>query len=135
MYNSQIVTQRIKDLLRIGNHQVMELTDYCGMSKNAISQSSKSEEGFKARNLYNIAEFLSCSVDYLLGRTDNPDLGGISNSVSNSPNAINAQNSTINTSTQLDSMEQEMLDAFRQLPFAQKIKVMSMIAQGGEDHV
>ena len=73
MYNSQLVTERIKQVTKEKNVSMSQLNEICGLSKNAISSAGKSQEGMKAKNLYMIAEYLDVSVDYLLGRTDEPN--------------------------------------------------------------
>lgn len=70
MYNSQITADRIKELSKERGIQMIVLQEKCQLSPNTIKQSGKSEFGLKAKNLYNIANELDCSVDYLLGRTD-----------------------------------------------------------------
>ncbi len=56
----------------------MQLTAYKVAKNTAISQGLMNEykNGLKLptiQNLIKIADYLDCSVDYLLGRTDNPD--------------------------------------------------------------
>lgn len=72
MYNSQVTSERIKQLTRDKNISLLTLNEQCGLSKDTIKTAGKSENGMKAKNLYMIAEFLDVSVDYLLGRTDEP---------------------------------------------------------------
>ena len=43
------------------------------MGINAISEFSKGKQ-MSCITLARIADYLSCSVDYLLGRTDNPEI-------------------------------------------------------------
>ena len=45
----------------------------CGLSKNAISSMLSGGSTPKSENLAKIADYLDCSIDYLMGRTDNPD--------------------------------------------------------------
>ena len=44
----------------------------CELNKNIISTMLSRGSMPKADNLAKIADYLDCSVDYLLGRTDNP---------------------------------------------------------------
>lgn len=73
MYNSQTTYLRIKELSKIRKIPIGEINEKAGISENTISMSAKRQEGMGGRNLYEIANCLDCSVDYLLGRTDNPD--------------------------------------------------------------
>ena len=81
MYNSQETIFRIKQRSKEQGIAILDLQAKCDLGRNAISQAAKSQDGMKARNLFAIAEVLNCSVDYLLGRTDNPTVSG--NNISN----------------------------------------------------
>lgn len=74
MYNSQETIFRIKQRAKEQGIAILDLQTKCDLGRNAISQAAKSQDGMKARNLFAIAEVLDCSVDYLLGRTDNPEV-------------------------------------------------------------
>ena len=60
------------------NHKILQtelkqmLSD-CKLGINTISQMSKGND-MLSKNLAKIADYLDCSVDYLLGRTDNPEV-------------------------------------------------------------
>ena len=45
----------------------------CSLGINTISQMSKGND-MLSKNLARIADYLDCSVDYLLGRTDKPEV-------------------------------------------------------------
>ena len=71
MYSTQDIANRIK--LRLKNQHISTknmLTDL-DMGINAISEFSKGKH-MSCISLARIADYLDCSVDYLLGRTDNP---------------------------------------------------------------
>lgn len=70
MYNTQDIANRIK--LRLRAHQIstkLMLSDL-DMGINAISEFAKGKQ-MSCISLARIADYLDCSVDYLLGRTDN----------------------------------------------------------------
>lgn len=73
MYNAKLTYDRIVRLSNEKNIQIKKINEVCGISKDTLSASAKSTDGMKAKRLYNISELLDCSVDYLLGRTDNPN--------------------------------------------------------------
>ena len=59
--------------------QIKQLTAYKVAKETGISQGLMNEykNGVKLptiQNLIKIANYLNCSTDYLLGRTDNPDV-------------------------------------------------------------
>lgn len=70
MYNSTDVAERIKSLAKIRNVSIKKLLESVGLGFNTMSNMKTSMP--KADNLAKIADYLDCSVDYLLGRTDDP---------------------------------------------------------------
>ncbi|MDE5620782.1 MAG: helix-turn-helix domain-containing protein [Ruminococcus sp.] len=71
MYNPQITVDRIKELRTIKGISLAELNEACGLNKNTITVSANSKTGLSAKILSDVSKFLGCSVDYLLGETDN----------------------------------------------------------------
>lgn len=125
MYNSSETSTRIKQLAKAKGIQMAELQEKCGLSKNTIMQSGKSQEGMKAKNLYAIAELLECSVDYLLGRTDNPNETGISvtdnNQMSLTGNNSISINANPNNST---SDDRQLFDMIKNLDLVDRSKII-----------
>ena len=73
MYNSQEIATRIKQLAREKKISLKAMLKECELGINAISQMAKGKD-MLSKNLAKIADYLDCSVDYLLGRTDNPEI-------------------------------------------------------------
>ena len=83
MYNVQITIDRISQLIYTSNGKKTKtaLNAFCDIDKSTINNSAKSKYGLGAKILNDIADYLSCSVDYLLGRTDSvqyADVNGLS---------------------------------------------------------
>ena len=74
MYNPQITVDRITELRTIKGISLSKLNEACGLNKNTITVSANSKTGLSAKILSDVAKFLGCSVDYLLGETDNPNI-------------------------------------------------------------
>lgn len=72
MYNSANVAERIKKLAKTRNVSVKQLLLDVGLGFNTMANMKTSMP--KADNLAKIADYLDCSVDYLLGRTDVPEV-------------------------------------------------------------
>ena len=72
MYNSQDVAETIKNVSKSKNITIKKLLEDVGLGFNTMSNMKTSMP--KADNLARIADYLDCSVDYLLGRTDNPEI-------------------------------------------------------------
>lgn len=73
MYITQEIAGRIKTLAKKKGIIIKDLLSACGMNINAISEFSKGKQ-MSCIGLARIADYLDCSVDYLLGRTDNPEV-------------------------------------------------------------
>ena len=70
MYDSLDVAARIKSLAKLKKITVKKLLLDAGLSYNMMTMMRTSMP--KADNLAKLADGLDCSVDYLLGRTDDP---------------------------------------------------------------
>jgi transcriptional regulator with XRE-family HTH domain len=73
MYNSPNIAIRIKDKAKQVNITVKDLLIACELGSNAISHLNHGKS-ISAESLAKIADYLDCSVDYLLGRTDKPEV-------------------------------------------------------------
>ena len=71
MYVSQEVSDRIKNLIQKKGYNVKVVLKSCDINVNALNK--KTENGLYSFNLAKIADYLDCSVDYLLCRTENPN--------------------------------------------------------------
>lgn len=73
MYNSQDITNRIKLRAKERGCSISTVLSSCGLGKNTISKLSQGTD-ILTLNFAKIADYLDCSVDYLLGRTDIPEV-------------------------------------------------------------
>ena len=69
MYNSQETVNRIKFQAKKQNISINQLLSNCGLGKSTITKMSNGTD-ILTHNFLKIANYLDCSVDYLLGRTD-----------------------------------------------------------------
>lgn len=72
MYNSQEISNRIKFMAKRQGKSISTVLADCELGKNTVSKISNGTD-ILTLNFAKIADYLDCSVDYLLGRTDNPD--------------------------------------------------------------
>jgi len=72
VYNSQLVVERIKRRTIELGYMFKDLNEYCGIDKTTINASATKKYGLSAKVLSDAADFLKCTVDYILGRTDKP---------------------------------------------------------------
>lgn len=69
-----ITSNRIKSLCKSNGITVKTLLESTNINRNFIYDLEKSGRIPSADKFERIADCLSCSVDYLLGRTDNPEV-------------------------------------------------------------
>lgn len=72
MYYPANVAERIKFLAKNKKISVKQMLEDCEMNKNVLSTMLSRGSMPKADNVARIADYLDCSVDYLLGRTEDP---------------------------------------------------------------
>lgn len=73
LYNSSDIANRIKLQAKKKNIKIKDLLTVCELGINTVSKMSNGTDIY-SKNLAKIADSLECSVDYLLGRTDNPTI-------------------------------------------------------------
>lgn len=74
MYISTVVVERIKKFAKTKNISITKMLMECELNKNTLSSMQSRGSWPQANSLAKIADYLDCSVDYLLGRTDSPEM-------------------------------------------------------------
>ncbi len=135
MYNAQNLGERIKSQAREKNILIRDLLTSCDLSINTISQMTD-KKGLSSFSLAKIADYLECSVDYLLGRTDNPEFG--TPTLQNSGNHIafgnSCQNNSIaigdiarDVSSDTEELEQEICSILKRLPLRKRTELLTIM--------
>ena len=70
-YISSEIAERIKLIAKSKGLTVSTVLKEVNLGRNTMANFKTSMP--KADNLAKIADYLDCSIDYLMGRTDNPD--------------------------------------------------------------
>ncbi|MBQ2991696.1 MAG: helix-turn-helix transcriptional regulator [Clostridia bacterium] len=73
MYNPAQIADRIKARAKQQKKTLKSVLSACGLGINTVSNIKNGKE-ILYLNFARIADELDCSVDYLLGRTDNPEI-------------------------------------------------------------
>ena len=73
MYVNQEMANRIKSRAKIQKISMKTMLTDLELGINLVSHLAKGQN-ITAINLARIADYLDCSVDYLLGRTDKPEV-------------------------------------------------------------
>ena len=71
LYTAKLTRERIKNLCKSKRINMETMLKHYSLGVNAIRQINN-KTGIASFSLAKIADYLDCSVDYLLGRTDNP---------------------------------------------------------------
>lgn len=74
MFTSSQVAERIKKTAHDQGFLVKDILVTCQLNKNTLSSMKSGGYFPRMEAIVAIAEQLDCSVDYLLGRTDNPEI-------------------------------------------------------------
>lgn len=124
MYNPQSAADRLKKLLTDRQVTGKQMASDLGLGVNTLSNirrgDVKSVETFIV-----IADYLGCSTDYLLGRTDTPTG---TYSISNSQTTINGtQANVIHNAMGSDGLTDEFMKVFAELCFDDKVSVMQYV--------
>ncbi len=69
-----LLSTRIKEQCKINQIAIKTLLEKCDMNRNTIYDLEKKGAFPSSDRLSRIADYLDCSVDYLLGRTDIPEI-------------------------------------------------------------
>lgn len=70
---NQYIVSRIKLLCKQKKITLSELIEKCNLAKSFIYDTEKRMVSPSCEKISKISDYLDCSVDYLLGRTNNPN--------------------------------------------------------------
>ena len=73
MYNAQDIATRIKGCAKKSGVPLRQVLTDCGLNVNTLNQLTD-RKGLSSVSACKIADYLNVSVDYLLGRSDNPTM-------------------------------------------------------------
>lgn len=79
-YDTDIISSRIKELRKLRKYTQQELADAIGVKRQAIGNWEKETQKTlpSVENLIDLCKVLDCSLDYLLGSVDTPEIEPIS---------------------------------------------------------
>lgn len=101
MYAAQLTIDRIQMLIREKGLVQKHVLEECGMNENTLKRMTDNK-GMSSFYLAKIADYLNCSVDYLLGRVDNKEI----------------------SKSELTDLEQELLEKFNYLLDVDKGRIL-----------
>ena len=74
MHNSQEIANTIKRYCKIKKITIGKLLAACNLSVNTLSSMQSGGYYPRLEAIAKIADYLDCSIDYLMGRTDVPEI-------------------------------------------------------------
>lgn len=126
MNNSQLITN-IKSVCKRQSIPFSEMLERCGLSKGFMYDVEKRDRSPSIDKITAIAEFLGVSVDYLLGRTDEP-CRTVSNSVVNEQHNVSIGGDNVQSiSGTISQRDRELLDKINSLNFDDYADIISYI--------
>lgn len=120
MYNAQSIVLRIKTVLKKREVSVGRMLLDCGLNKNVLSSMQSRGSIPTVETIVKIADYLNCSVDYLLGR-DELDYVKIDTSFLEKPNITDEENE------QLCVYVEQLFDKIKNPPNPQNISGVELI--------
>ena len=106
MHEMLEVSKKIKSLAKAKGILVKDMLNDCDLGINAISEMSKGKS-ISAVSLAKIADHLDCTVDYLLGRTNDPQV----ELIPADPNKVHQHQAQLNQ--QQEELFQWIIDAIK----------------------
>ncbi|MDE7094764.1 MAG: hypothetical protein K2O52_07625 [Oscillospiraceae bacterium] len=110
MKNSQEIAVTIKKMAKSQKVAIGKMLSDCELNVNLLSTMQSGGCFPRLEAIAKIANYLDCSVDYLIGRTDVPK--------------VNFKKETAE-----DSLKQEFLNAFDNLSLIDKVEIMNIVLE------
>lgn len=126
MFNGEQVVSRINDIIHQKKIVKGKMLDQLGCGVNTLSFLKQGKE-VSYITVAKIADYLDCSVDYLLGRTENPAICNNSISTGDITGNNNANMSINNDKPAKTDDTQELVDLIQSLNLVQRARVVVYI--------
>lgn len=127
MYNSQEISSLIKSLAKQKKIPLGKLCSDCRISKNTFSTMQSGGYLPRIETICKIADYLNVSIDYLLGRTTEPNYNSLYN-FGNGNMALNVTNND-NPISKFDGTTIQVAEIFQELNLVNKAKVINFITE------
>lgn len=130
MYNMQQIAQAVKKEAKRKKIPFNVLLPSCNLNINAISDFAKGQE-MSLISFARIALELDCSIDFLLGRTDNPEAHKTQNSysISNQDTIVNGTQANVINNEPIDSEVWELAQLIKSLPIVKRAEAILAVEE------
>lgn len=135
MQSTQIIAERIKQQTKSKQITVKKMLADCNLGPNTVSKISNGTD-ILSQTILKIAEYLDCSVDYLLGRTDNPKMQSttVDQSQTVSINGIVSGNigNISNSHFEMSAEDMELIQLFHKLSIQKRAEIIMLMVEMNE---
>lgn len=134
MYTAQITVNRIQSLIKEKGLTQKGVLQECGINENTLKRMTDNK-GISSFYLAKIADYLDCSVDYLLGRTGKSNVTYTNVNSSNIVNGSNGDNSPLTVQNDdATEMEKEISSILAGMSYRERTELMLMIYKFADEH-
>lgn len=123
MYNPSEISTIIKLTAQNRKITVKKMLEDCKINKGFIYDLEHKSSYPSCDKIYRIADYFDCSVDFLLGRTDTPQVS--QNNVIHTGDITGNHNANINSKDNSDT--QELLELIKSLPLVKRAEAIILI--------
>lgn len=128
MDNKQMAS-RLRELTKKNNTTIAKMARDIGQGKNILNSLEKQNSSPSIETVEKIADYFNVSIDYLIGRAEQPTK--IEQNISHS--TLNDKSIGINNVQNIEnSLTKELINEFEKLSFKNKSYVMNIIAELNE---
>ncbi len=124
--NNAVIASRIKNVCKQRKISISEVLIECELTKSFVYDLEKRNSSPSCDKIYRIAEYLSCSVDYLLGRTDTINASAIDTYVNGDNHGIQAIKNNVNIANINEDNAKELIRIFKSLPKKEQIRLLNV---------
>lgn len=127
VYAAQLTIDRIQSLIKEKGFTQKHVLSECGINENTLKRMTDNK-GISSFYLAKIADYLNCSVDYLLGRNDDPNSHRrqLANAVNGNYNAVDNSSVTVNTPV-LDEHQKLLIELYNKLSPIEQIELIARL--------
>lgn len=128
-------TEKFVEILQKNGVTAYRVAKGTGISQGLMNEYKNGVKIPTIENLTKIADYLDCSVDYLLGRTDNPDICASQHyNNENGVQVVGSSDTNVSyNSTECSMQDKELLELIQGLSLKQKAKVITYIYEAIEN--
>ncbi len=128
-FNLEFLISSIEELCKQRKMSVKSALEDCGLTRNVVDNMKKGSVP-SIDKIFTLSNYFDVSVDYLLGRTDEPNSTLIkSGDINGDNNSLTDSNNVNISKKQTDSISEKFMEIFNNLPFEEQLTVMNFAVE------